>query len=232
MQKRKYNRVSQPERYVMTVGCFDCFHYGHKALLDHMRDYGDKFMIGIHDNESIYINKQLKVLHSLDERKRSLRDYLKSKDAPNGFEIFDISEPDPTKAMTEIYNKYQRKEPKIQWNYMRGSDMINFPGREYIASVMPIIWHKYTEGISSTIIREQISDDVLKKCYHCDDVNNDPAGAQGERCRRCHQWFCSKIECSNWVCTYGATCERCDSNAEKRGSLKRRTWREPDTKDE
>jgi hypothetical protein len=39
--------------------------------------------------------------------------------------------------------------------YVRGDDMINFPGREVIEAVMPIKFLSYTHGISSTEIRKK-----------------------------------------------------------------------------
>ena len=70
MDNKKYDRV-------FSVGCFDQFHYGHKKILNTMRNYGNELIIGIHDDESIEKLKNLsKLAHKpLQERLKDLKPY-------------------------------------------------------------------------------------------------------------------------------------------------------------
>ena len=43
---------------VYTVGCFDWFHKGHEILLNTLKTYGKKLIVGIHDDSSL---EQLKI---------------------------------------------------------------------------------------------------------------------------------------------------------------------------
>ena len=48
---------------IYTVGCFDHFHYGHKILLQKMKEFGKTVIVGVHDDLSI---EQLKNLKTTD----------------------------------------------------------------------------------------------------------------------------------------------------------------------
>jgi len=143
--------------FVITVGCFDVFHHGHAALLQHMIDYGGtRLLVGIHDDASILFNKKLRVAQPLAQRISAVKAY-----APSLIDMFVVTDPDPTKALIDAYNQHMQlaKENSysIEWFYMRGKDMPNFPGRTFIESVgIPIVWHDYTKDVSSTMIRNEI----------------------------------------------------------------------------
>jgi len=140
--------------YVVTVGCFDCFHFGHEVLINHMLETGNYLLIGVHDDESIYKNKKMRVAQSF-----ALRKQLVSQFSPQ-IEVFDVTEADPTNALIATYNRHKKlcDEQGIptEWRYMRGQDMPNFPGRKFVESVMRVVWHNYTNAVSSTMIRNEI----------------------------------------------------------------------------
>lgn len=142
-------------RYVLTVGCFDCFHHGHEILLEHMLSEGDYLLVGVHDDESIFINKKIRVAQRYEDRVKLVRSF-----APQAIEVFEVSEADPTAALQHVYEEHEtacrRQGIRTQWAYMRGKDMTHFPGRHFIESVMPIIWHDYTAAVSSTMIRKEV----------------------------------------------------------------------------
>lgn len=139
--------MTQPT-YVLTVGCFDLFHRGHEALLDHMISLGaTKLLIGVHDDESVFINKGVRVAQPWEQRAAALTRY-----APSLVETFPVTDSDPTPALQEIYARYSGH---VRWIYCRADDLPQFPGRPFAESKMPIVWHPYTQGISSTMLRNK-----------------------------------------------------------------------------
>ena len=49
------DRSANPPPYdvVVTIGCFDLFHEGHVKLMQRMRSFGTRLLVGLHDDESI-----------------------------------------------------------------------------------------------------------------------------------------------------------------------------------
>ncbi len=128
--------------YVLTVGCFDLFHSGHRALLQHMADIGDSLVVGVHSDSSVQELKSARCFDSLEERRAKLRA------CPKVGEVFSIDGPDPTAELAEVVRKYQSRGDLV---YVRGDDMPHFPGsrliREHRARV---IYHPYSTGTSTS----------------------------------------------------------------------------------
>ena len=67
--------------------------------------------------------------------------------------VFVIPDKDPTFFLKCIITNDDNKQNAC---FIRGDDMLNFPGRELIENIMSIHFLHYTEGISSTNIRKNM----------------------------------------------------------------------------
>ena len=140
MDNKKYDRV-------FSVGCFDQFHYGHKKILNTMRNYGNELIIGIHDDESIEKLKNLsKSAHKpLEERLKDLKPYCDR--------VFIINSTDPTYSLQSIISDKDNKENSV---FIRGDDNQSFPGIKFIEKRISIKYLPYTSSISATKIRKEL----------------------------------------------------------------------------
>ena len=131
-------------KYVYTIGCFDQFHKGHNILLNKMKKEGDILIVGVHDDTSIEKLKNLTpdMHNTIVER---MNDVKKIADI-----VYVIPDTNPTEYIKNIIFKDSNKENSC---YIRGNDMINFPGKELVSSKMNIKYYPYTQGISATMIR-------------------------------------------------------------------------------
>lgn len=131
------------ERKVYTIGCFDLFHRGHQNVLLSLREFGYFIVAGIHDDESYYKLKNKYTIDNLETRMQNVKPYVD--------QLFVIASTDPLN-----YIKCMVSDQDIETGsccYARGDDMLNFPGREWIESVMPVHFVPRTEACSSTLIR-------------------------------------------------------------------------------
>jgi cytidyltransferase-like protein len=130
-------------RKVYTIGCFDLFHRGHQNVLVSLREFGAYIVCGIHDDESYYQLKNKYTIDNLETRMNNVKPYVD--------QIYVIPSTDPL-----LYIKSMVSEQDIANGsccYARGDDMLNFPGREWVESVMPVHFVPRTEACSSTLIR-------------------------------------------------------------------------------
>ena len=132
---------------IYTVGCFDFFHQGHINLLESMRNYGQKIIVGIHDDDSI---RKLKNL--TPEQHKPLIERIKDV-KPYCDRVFIISGTDPSPFLEAYFNNEDNFETSL---FIRANDNINFPGIEVVKSKMNIQYLPYTQGISSTQIRKNL----------------------------------------------------------------------------
>jgi|EP00979_Chaetoceros_neogracilis_P002495 cytidyltransferase-like protein len=137
-------------RKVYTIGCFDLFHRGHQNALISLREFGYFIVAGIHDDASYYELKKKHTIENLETRMKNVKPFVD--------QIYVIPSTDP-----ELYLKSVVSEQDIETGsccYARGDDMLNFPGRGWVESVMPVHFIPRTEACSSTLIRT---------IYHADD---------------------------------------------------------------
>lgn len=130
-------------RKVYTIGCFDLFHRGHQNVLISLREFGYFICAGIHDDESYFKLKNKYTIDNLETRMNNVKPYVD--------QLFVIPSTDPL-----VYVKCMVSEQDIATGaccYARGDDMLQFPGREWIESVMPVHFVPRTEACSSTLIR-------------------------------------------------------------------------------
>jgi len=134
--------------YIITIGCFDKLHKGHIKLLNTIKSQCKKLIIGIHDNSSITKIKNIKDIQDFSIRKNNIKEYA--------YDIFDIYDSNPTQYIKDYIEKHKLYLEK-NICYMRADDNLNFPGKKYISSIMPIIYIPYTKNISSTNLRDKTS---------------------------------------------------------------------------
>ncbi|VEU36021.1 unnamed protein product [Pseudo-nitzschia multistriata] len=130
-------------RKVYTIGCFDLFHRGHQNVLLSLREFGAYLIVGIHDDESYFKLKNKYTIDNLETRMNNVK--------PFADQIYVIPSTDPL-----VYIKNMVSDQDIANGsccYARGDDMLNFPSREWVESVMPVHFVPRTEGCSSTLIR-------------------------------------------------------------------------------
>ncbi|MHA1649431.1 MAG: phosphatidylserine decarboxylase [Candidatus Helarchaeota archaeon] len=154
-------------KIVLTVGCFDLFHEGHKNLFRYMANYGDEIIVGLHDQSSTLVNKGIHLLDPLAVRRKHVLSQPKVK------RTFVIRQPDPSDDLRRIIKELRAKGHKLI--YIRGNDWVDFPGRDLLEQEgIPILLMNYTEGISSTQLRNQVLE-LVQKVYEAliDDTISD-----------------------------------------------------------
>lgn len=131
------------ERKVYTIGCFDLFHRGHQNVLMSLREFGYFIVAGIHDDESYFQLKNKYTIDNLETRIKNVKPFVD--------QMFVIPSTKP-----DLYLKSMVSDQDIEMGsccYARGDDMLNFPGRDWVESVMPVHFVPRTESCSSTLIR-------------------------------------------------------------------------------
>jgi bifunctional ADP-heptose synthase (sugar kinase/adenylyltransferase) len=110
-----------------------------------MRQEADRVVVVLHDDKSTFENKGRFPVQDYQHRKANL--------IASGFvdEIFEARKADPSGAFSLAITLYR---PVV---YMRGDDWPDFPGKGVLEiSGIPIKLVAYTEGVSSTEIRERL----------------------------------------------------------------------------
>jgi len=143
------------DRKIYTIGCFDLFHRGHQNVLLALREFGCYIVAGIHDDESYFKLKNKYTIDNLETRMKNVKPFVD--------QIYVIPSTDPL-----LYTQGVVSEQDIAAGsccYVRGDDMLNFPGREWIESVMPVHFIPRTESCSSSLIRTiyHAKDESLRK---------------------------------------------------------------------
>jgi len=143
------------DRKVYTIGCFDLFHRGHQNALLALREFGYYIIAGIHDDESYFKLKNKYTIDNLETRMQNVKPFVD--------QIFVIPSTDPLLYIQGVVSDQDIATGSCC--YARGDDMLNFPGREWIESVMPVHFIPRTESCSSTLIRTiyHAEDESLRK---------------------------------------------------------------------
>jgi len=130
-------------RKVYTIGCFDLFHRGHQNVLISLREFGAYLVVGIHDDESYFKLKNKYTIDNLETRMKNVKPYAD--------QIYVIASTDPLLYIQSMVSDQDVANGSCC--YARGDDMLNFPARPWVESVMPVHFVPRTEGCSSTLIR-------------------------------------------------------------------------------
>lgn len=130
-------------RKVYTIGCFDLFHRGHQNVLMSLREFGCFIVAGIHDDTSYFKLKNKYTIDNLETRMENVKPFVD--------QLYVIPGTDPLPYIRSMVS--QQDIDSGACCYARGDDMLNFPGREWVESVMPVHFVPRTESCSSTLIR-------------------------------------------------------------------------------
>lgn len=130
-------------RKVYTIGCFDLFHRGHQNVLMSLREFGAFIVAGIHDDESYFQLKKKYTIDNLETRMKNVKPFVD--------QIFVIPSTDPLLYIQSMVSDQDIANGSCC--YARGDDMLDFPGRPWVESVMPVHFVPRTEACSSTLIR-------------------------------------------------------------------------------
>jgi len=127
---------------IYTIGCFDQFHEGHITILNKMKSMCDNLIVGIHDDHSLETLKKLdpKDHDTIYTRMQNVKQIADR--------VYIVPDTNPTKCLKNMISSDHANSC-----YMRANDMVNFPGKELIESLMPVNFLPYTQGVSSTMIR-------------------------------------------------------------------------------
>jgi len=129
---------------VYTIGCFDLFHEGHRLLLQRMRQFGREVIVGVHDSRSIHKLKSRVPVDGTETRMINVKRYAD--------QVYCVSGTDPSTFVTCIV--YLRENETAL--YVRGDDMADFPSRHVVEELMPVKFLPYTNGVSSTQLRQEL----------------------------------------------------------------------------
>ena len=135
----------------LTAAVFDILHKGHFELLEEINKVCDYVIVVLHDDYSTFLNKNKFPIQSLDHRLNNLM--------LTGLvdEIIPTFKKNPVNEFKKVLKEYEGNE----FIFMRGDDVWNggkAPGVDYLeAHNIPIIYKKYTKGISSSLIRENLT---------------------------------------------------------------------------
>lgn len=134
-------------KVVFTAAVMDLCHKGHLNLLKAMKKEGDKVVVVLHDDKSIYETKGKIPIQSLSQRIEN----LKITGLVDDIRVTYSHE--PIKEFNQILEDY-KSETLI---FMRGNDWKQFPGRSVLdANNITIKFVPYTKGVSSTKIRKKL----------------------------------------------------------------------------
>lgn len=131
------------DRKVYTIGCFDLFHRGHQNVLLSLREFGYFIVAGIHDDASYFQLKNKSTIDNCETRINNVKPFVD--------QIFVIPSTDPLPYIRAMVSEQDIATGSCC--YARGDDMLNFPGRDWVESVMPIHFVPRTEACSSSLIR-------------------------------------------------------------------------------
>ena len=129
---------------VYTIGCFDLFHDGHRLLLQRMRQFGRETIVGVHDSRSIFKLKSRVPVDGTQIRMVNVKRYAD--------QVYCVSGTDPSTFVTCIVHLNENQTAL----YVRGDDMSDFPSRHVVEELMPVKFLPYTNGVSSTKLRQEL----------------------------------------------------------------------------
>ena len=137
--QEKFNRV-------YTAGAFDSLHIGHIRLLKAAKQYGNKLVVAVSTDDLILEYKKIPPLQTLKDRIEIVSS-IKYVD-----EVV-IQTSRDYKLKDCLKNKCDCMVVGSDW---KGTDFFNKLQKEFESKGLKIIFHPYTKGISTTIIRSKL----------------------------------------------------------------------------
>lgn len=135
-------------RIIFNASIADMAHPGHINLYNKMREEGDYTIVILHDDVSAYQIKGKIPLQNIERRVKNL-EVLGTID-----KVMVTEFTDPANEFEQIIKGYHGHE----LIYMRGDDAHDFPGKWMLLKYdIPIHYIEYTKEVSSTKIREELT---------------------------------------------------------------------------
>lgn len=135
-------------KVILNAGVYDLCHEGHLTLLKKMRKMADILVIGLVTDETCYHNKGKIPIQDFEKRAKNL--------GITG--LVDRIEMLYTSEHEEEYEKILKEYKLDEIVYVRGDDANKFPGKNFLKrNKIPIVYLPYTQGVSSTIIKEKLT---------------------------------------------------------------------------
>jgi len=134
-------------KVALTAAIMDLCHEGHVKLLKHMRSSADVVVVVLHSDESCWRIKEKIPIQSLEQRINNLKITGLVDD------VLVTYTDDPGLTFKQAFHNY----PAHEFVFIRGNDNYDFPGKATILELdIPIQFTEYTEGVSSTKIRNDL----------------------------------------------------------------------------
>lgn len=134
-----------------TVGTFDLFHVGHLNLFKEAKKHCDYLIVGVHSDEWVMHCKHRPTVIPYEDRVSIIE----------SVRYVDQVVKNETKSKIEAWNKYHFDVAFIGDDW-KGTAVWDKIEAELKAVGCDVIYLKYTEGISTTQIRERLGDSARK----------------------------------------------------------------------
>ena len=135
-----------------TVGTFDMFHIGHLNLVRQAKEYCEYLIVGIHSDEW--------VMHC--KNRPTVINYENRADIVNSIQYVDEVVKNETRSKIEAWEKYQFDVAFIGDDW-KGTEVWNKIEEELKAVGCDVVYIPYTQGISTTQIRQQLKEAQVDK---------------------------------------------------------------------
>lgn len=135
----------------ITVGVFDLFHVGHLNLLEKCKKHCDKLIVAVLSDEYSLLKKGKKPVYSLEERMRIIN-ALKCVDETITIPIEEVAD----KSLLYKRVKFDAYFSGDDW---KDSSIFKKAKETFDQLGVDLVYFPYTQGISSTEIRDTIKDD-------------------------------------------------------------------------
>jgi len=141
--KRLIMKKFKEKKIGLTTGCFDMLHEGHINLLKNAKKYVDVLIVCLSDDEYSLKHKGKKPVIKLEERKRVLQNL----DIVDAVDVQSL-----TFGKADLIKKY-----KPDYLFVGDDHLKDYNGE---GLGVPVIYLPYTKGISSTMLRENIKNNI------------------------------------------------------------------------
>ncbi len=130
-----------------TTGVYDMFHIGHLNLLKRAKEQCDYLIVGVSTDELVWHDKNKKPIIAFPERCAIVE----------AIRYVDQVVPQVDKNKFGAWEKYHFHKMFVGSDW-KGSEAWNGFERQFEPVGVEIVYLKYTDGISSTILREKIQE--------------------------------------------------------------------------
>jgi glycerol-3-phosphate cytidylyltransferase-like family protein len=125
-----------------------------------MRQFGREVIVGVHDSRSIHKLKKRVPVEGTETRMLNVKRYAD--------QVYCVAGTDPSNFV-QCAVHLREDETAI---YVRGDDMGDFPSRQVVEALMPVKFLPYTNGVSSTKLRQELFSHILANdIEHLEKVN-------------------------------------------------------------